>query len=113
MSELIPIGKVAALCPSRVSTNTVWRWMRRGVLARNGQRVRLWHCRCGGKLFSSEQALTHFFQETADADAIYFVDKPVVPTNESTLRRGQRHRSAKARAKAVAAANATLAKAGI
>lgn len=51
---------------------SAWRHARKGLLARNGKRVRLEHVRAGGKIFIPEHALMRFFEELAEADQEYF-----------------------------------------
>jgi hypothetical protein len=70
--EYITLHKAAKLVPGGTSANAIWRWCRKGVLARDGQRVRLQHVRIGGKLYTTELWLTQFGQLLADADASYF-----------------------------------------
>lgn len=60
----------------RPSTNSIWRWMRRGVRARNGQRVRLDHVRVGARLHTTTAAIEQFFAELAAADAQHFEVEP-------------------------------------
>ena len=63
---------VAKTIPGRPSTNCIWRWCRKGVLSRSGQRVRLQHVRIGGKLFTSGEWVTEFGRLLAEADTDYF-----------------------------------------
>ena len=51
-----------------VHPSAVWRWCRRGVLAANGERVRLEHARFGRTIYTSERALDAFGAELAQAD---------------------------------------------
>lgn len=70
--EHITLTQVAKVAPGRPSTNCLWRWCRRGVKARDGQRVRLKHLRIGGKIFTTLGWLETFGRELAHADAKYF-----------------------------------------
>lgn len=70
--ELITLIEAANRTPGRPSTNCVWRWCRKGVLTRKGDRIRLQHARIGGKLFTSAVWLDEFGQRVAAADAEYF-----------------------------------------
>ena len=70
--DYITLVEAAKLAPSRPSTNCIWRWCRRGVLSRGGQRVRLHHVRIGGKIYTTAGWLHQFGQSLADADAMYF-----------------------------------------
>lgn len=68
----ISLTEVAKLAPGRPSTNCVWRWCRKGVKSRTGERVRLQHVRIGGMIFTSLMWLDEFGRKLADADAQYF-----------------------------------------
>lgn len=50
----------------------MWRWCRRGVLARSGERIRLKHVRAGGKILTSAAWVEAFIEELASADVQYF-----------------------------------------
>lgn len=66
------LSQAARIAPGGVSPNCVWRWCRRGVLARSGERVRLEHIRAGGKLFTTPRWIDEFGKRLAEADAAYF-----------------------------------------
>lgn len=68
----ISLAEVARIAPGRPSTNCVWRWCRRGVKSRTGERIRLQHVRMGGMIYTTARWLEEFGQELADADAKYF-----------------------------------------
>ena len=70
--EYITLGEAAKLAPNRPSTNSIWRWCRKGVLARSGQRVRLQHVRIGGKIFTTADWFHEFGRRLAEADATHF-----------------------------------------
>lgn len=76
----ITLTEATRLAPGRPSVNCVWRWCRKGVLARSGERVRLQHVRIGGKLYTTADWLSQFGQALAAADASYFnlEDRPVI-----------------------------------
>lgn len=44
-SQYITLTEVANITPGRPSTNCVWRWCRRGVKSRTGERIHLQHVR--------------------------------------------------------------------
>jgi hypothetical protein len=71
-SEYITLTEAAKIAPGRPSTNCVWRWCRRGVLARGGERVRLQHARVGGMIYTTAAWLEEFGRKLAEADAKYF-----------------------------------------
>ncbi len=72
LEEHLTLSEAAKIAPGRPSMNCLWRWCRRGVLARTGERVRLQHTRVGGKIFTTAQSLDEFGRRLAEADAAYF-----------------------------------------
>ena len=68
----IRLGEAAKIAPGRPSTNCLWRWCRKGVLARSGERVRLQHIRIGGKIFTTAAWLEQFGRALAEADSAHF-----------------------------------------
>jgi len=78
----ITLTQAAKLTPGRPSTNCLWRWCRRGVIARNGERVRLEHVRIGGKLFTRRSWLEEFGRRLASADSKYFDAEPAATATE-------------------------------
>ncbi len=70
--EYITLTDAAKIAPGRPSTNCIWRWCRRGVLSRGGERVRLQHLRIGGMIYTTARWLEEFGRRLAEADAKYF-----------------------------------------
>lgn len=70
--EYMTLTEAAKIAPSRPSTNCIWRWCRRGVLSRGGERVRLQHVRIGGMIYTTAAWLEQFGRKLAEADAKYF-----------------------------------------
>ena len=70
--DYISLTQAAKLAPGRPSINCLWRWARRGVIARSGARIRLQHVRIGGKLFTTSEWMSQFGQALAEADVNYF-----------------------------------------
>ncbi len=62
------LSEAANLLPHRPHASAVWRWCRRGALARNGERIRLPHVRAGRRLLVSEAELFRFLERVAAAD---------------------------------------------
>ncbi len=90
--------------PGRPSANAIWRWARRGVKSRTGERVKLEHVRAGGKIFVTPDGLSSFFSRLAAADDAYFsnpgpVQVKISPTPDSKCRK-KRIDAAKKRLKA-------------
>ncbi|HNO80378.1 MAG TPA: hypothetical protein PKN33_20215 [Phycisphaerae bacterium] len=71
-NPLITLAEAAKIAPGRPSTNCVWRWCRKGVLSRGGERVRLQHQRVGGMIFTTAAWLEEFGRALAEADTKYF-----------------------------------------
>lgn len=70
--QFITLTQAAKIAPGRPSTNCMWRWCRRGVIARSGQRIKLEHIRMGGKIFTTQLWIDAFGRKLAEADAQYF-----------------------------------------
>jgi len=68
----ITLGEASHLVPGRPSTNCLWRWCRKGVLARSGLRIRLEHVRIGGRIFTRPNWVEEFSQRLTAADVSYF-----------------------------------------
>ena len=93
LTEYLSLTEVAKYCPGGSTSDTsdkkrkrkrphpasVWRWCRYGILARNGNRIRLRHYRVGGKIFTKMTDLTEFFSAIAQADAKHFELAPATP----------------------------------
>ena len=72
MFSYLSLSEAVEMIPSKPSTNAFWRWCRRGLKARNGNIVRMEHCRIGGKIYVTEDAIEQFFSSLAKADTEYF-----------------------------------------
>ena len=107
--QYIGLSEAARIAPGRPSTNCLWRWCRRGVLSRGGERVRLRHVRIGGKIFTKAEWLDEFGQSLAAADAEHF-DLDDAP---ALLTPGQRPRTDGQRLAAIERAERELRKAGV
>lgn len=95
----ITLTQAAKMAPLRPSTNCIWRWCRKGVLARGGERIRLQHVRLGGKLFTTAEWVTQFGQALAEADATYFnLVKPSVQVPQAKTRSEKQRQAALDRA---------------
>lgn len=70
--EKIDLAEAARISPGRPHCSAVWRWARRGIMTRGGDRLRLEHIRAGGRVFTSKEALDRFFAALAQADSEYF-----------------------------------------
>ena len=71
-NEHLTLVEAARRTPGHPSANAVWRWCRKGVLSRSGQRIRLDHVRVGGRIFTTAQKLERFFTAVAESDREHF-----------------------------------------
>lgn len=71
-NNYLSLAEAAQNSPGRPSANAVWRWCRRGLRVRGGDRLRLHHVRVGGRIYTRPDWLDAFFEALADADAGYF-----------------------------------------
>lgn len=72
MQDLATLAALAKGLPGRPHASTVWRWCRKGVKSRSGDRIQLEHVRIGARVFSSTEAVEQFGRRLADADAEHF-----------------------------------------
>ena len=72
LSKHLTLAQAARITPGEPSPQCLWRWCRRGVKSRAGQRVRLQHIRIGGMIYTTAKWLEEFGQRLAQADAIHF-----------------------------------------
>lgn len=90
--KFLTLGDAAKVAPGRPSTNTVWRWCRKGVRSRTGQRIRLRHVRAGGKIFTQAPWIEAFVHELAAADAAHFArEASDAPCLAETSKVGSKH----------------------
>lgn len=69
---MITLTEATKLVPGRPNSSTLWRWCRKGVLARSGRRVFLRHSRLGGRIYVTQDWIDAFGQELAVEDAQHF-----------------------------------------
>ena len=72
LDEHLTLSQAAKLAPGRPSSNCLWRWCRRGVLSRAGERIYLQHVRVGGKVYTRVEWIENFARTLAAADNAYF-----------------------------------------
>ena len=107
--DLLSFAEAARTLPGKPSPSTIWRWSRRGVVARDGQRVRLRCVRLGGRMFTTRAAILAFGEALAEADARHFdADDSDAPAPAETPERNPADRKA-----AMTDAGARLAAAGV
>lgn len=71
-NEIITLDEATKNTPGRPSAHCLWRWCRKGVLSRGGERIRLEHVRIGGKIYTKLQWLEEFGRKLAESDTQYF-----------------------------------------
>lgn len=72
VTDFLSLTDASKIIPGRPHATCLWRWCRRGVQARSGERIRLEHRRLGGKIFTRMDWLDDFSRRLAEADAKYF-----------------------------------------
>jgi len=72
LQEYLTLSEAAKHIPSRPSTQSLWRWCRRGLRTRDGGRAHLDHRRIGGQIYTTDEWLDEFFRETTDKDVAHF-----------------------------------------
>ena len=102
----IDLTEAAKRSPGRPSPSAVWRWCRRGIKGRSGERVKLEHIRVGGRIYTTGESLSRFFTAVAEADSAHFDHRRETPTKATSRTEAQRKR-------AIERAEAELAEAGI
>ena len=116
LDEHLTLSQAAKLAPGQPSSNCVWRWCRRGVLSRTGERVYLQHVRVGGKMYTRAEWLEDFGRTLAEADAEYFrltEDDAVPPPARPSHRKARRERFEHHRRQSIEDANRDLENAGL
>lgn len=73
-SEYLTLAEAAKIAPGRPSTTALWRWTRKGLLARSGERIRIPHIRVGRYILIHPDELAAFFKRLAEADATALID---------------------------------------
>lgn len=99
----LTLADASKLCPGRPSTAALWRWARKGLLARNGTRHYLPHVRIGRQLYLSENGLAEFFSALAEADREALAGESTPHSQRSTSSRTEAQRE-----QAIAAARRAL-----
>ena len=115
IEDLMTLSQAAKVLPGRPSTNCIWRWCRRGVVARTGEHVRLQHVRMGGKLFTTARWLDEFGSRLAEADAEHFrlAEDDTPPPAASPRPKRRRERFEHHRRETIETANQELDDAGL
>lgn len=107
-TKFLTLAEAAKQTPGRPSSATIWRWIRRGLLAGNGRRIHLEHLRAGRRVLVPVDALDRFLAELAAADRERFEAPAPKPAPPRPKARTQHQREA-----AVAAAKKRLAARGL
>lgn len=64
----LSLNEISAMLPGRPGTGAIWRWCRRGVKSRGGERIKLQHARAGRKIVVQRGWLDRFLTDLAAAD---------------------------------------------
>lgn len=72
LEGLITLAEACKRVPGRPHASTLWRWCRKGVVSRGGDRVHLRHVRMGSRVFTSNSWIEEFGSALAEADARSF-----------------------------------------
>ena len=104
LEDYITLAEASHRAPGRPHISTIWRWCRNGIKSRGGERIHLKHVRVGGRIFTTEDWLSIFFEDVARADAEFYARN----TNTSPVQRRPRRRTDAERKKAIAEAEAYL-----
>jgi len=110
-TQYLTCSQAARLCPTPVSPSAVWRWMRNGIVARDGEKVYLRHVRIGRRVYTTRHWLDEHWTALAEADRQAFERE-----GESSPRSGRKPtigRDAEARSAAIQRADSKLKEAGI
>lgn len=101
MEKYISLSEAAALAPGRPHVASIWRWCRKGVTSRSGERIKLIHIRAGSRLFTTEENLQTFFEQIAEADAGHFDPLPDPPPRPTDRPRPQCRERSRERAETI------------
>ncbi len=71
-TEHLTMAQAAKVVPGHPSPNCLWRWCRKGVKSRSGERVHLQHVRLGGVIYTTAAWVEEFSRRLAQADASHF-----------------------------------------
>lgn len=71
-TEYLTLAEASKLVPGRPHPSCLWRWCRKGVQTRGGERIRLQHHRLGSRIFVTLEWLRLFGEELAKADSHFF-----------------------------------------
>ena len=96
MKNYVSLMDAAKLVPGQPHVASLWRWCRRGVMARTKERVRLAHVRCGGKIYTTEKDLEEFIEKLATTDTEYFDTQLQKPNKTSPVKSNLRKREIEA-----------------
>ena len=107
LRKYLTLAQAAKVVTGAPSSAAVWRWCRRGVLARNGRRLRLRHARVGRRIYTTESWLSEFFDSVAAADC------EDAASAEAVTSKPVRRRSASERKRAIRAAERYLDEEGL
>ena len=86
-NDYISISKAGRMAPGNPSPTAVWRWCRKGLKARNGNRIHLKHIRAGKRIYTKIEWINEFCTTLAEADI-----ESLRPQETNYVRRPRRRR---------------------
>jgi hypothetical protein len=86
ISDYLTLTQASRLLPNRPHPSTIWRWCRKGVLSRTGERVWLRHVRFGGYVYTRALWVEEFGCHLAQKDAAHFSGSTCAPTQSTAVR---------------------------
>ncbi len=110
-TDYLTVAQAARLIPGKPHPSAVWRWCRRGIVARNGVRIRMRHGRAGCRIFTTREWMSAYFEALAQADCEALDSEQRAPA--PIQRRRGRPRSAAERERAIRQAEEELDRMGI
>lgn len=75
VEDYLTLTQASAVTPGRPSPSAMWRWARKGVKARTGERILMRHVRAGGRVFVTRAWILDFVEALASRDSEYFSAK--------------------------------------
>lgn len=98
LADLSTLSDACKMLPGRPALSTLWRWITRGVLGRDGERVRLRAHRLGRRFYVAQADVLAFARELAEAHTLHDEPAPrrAAPKSRSAARREREVTKAKA-----------------
>lgn len=95
--DYITLTQAAKLVPFNPNATTLWRWCRKGVVTRSGERLRLQHVGTGRRIATTAKWVEEFLKAKAASDAKHYDDADA--QQHAAVAQVEHHRAAVAQAK--------------